>query len=170
MGTMQAIKRTIGSRLKDVAQGDERTAIQGLVDSAEQLLDSSRSLPNLEQALKLYESAKKRLDVALDPSAEPEPEQEAKSEHEFAVGMAVALTDRSAVVGTVMKREGRRVRVNFGKEKLWKLVDELQPSETEPAEPGPDTEADDQGEPQTALAPKGAVVGLGCVRIRLWKG
>ena len=77
MGTMQAIKRTIGSRLEEVAQGDERTAIQGLVDSAEQLLDSSRSLPNLEQALKLYESAKKRLDVALDPNTAPEPEQEA---------------------------------------------------------------------------------------------
>lgn len=42
------------------------------------------------------------------------------------VGMTVALVQDPDQKGTVMKREGDKVRIDFGEKKLWRTVNELQ--------------------------------------------
>eukprot|EP01043_Picozoa_sp_COSAG02_P106804 COSAG02_NODE_42809_length_381_cov_0.652482_1_plen_74_part_01 len=62
---------------------------------------------------------------------------------EVTAGMAVLF---DGVAGSVMKRDGARVRVDFGEKKRWLKAEELQPAEAAAAAP-------QSAETSLALAP-----------------
>ena len=68
---------------------------------------------------------------------------------EVTVGMAVLF---DGVAGSVMKRDGARVRVDFGERKRWLKVEELEPAEAAANAAEPKLEPEPQPEPVTAEA------------------